>query len=1358
MSQDYSPSLVTKNLVFCGDAAMKSAAGPATLLYDKVNDNNGTMYNGTYIDCDGTDDRIVAANTGLPTGATVRTLSAWVKFDSLTNGVVVAYGANVNGQQCGIREVGGDWQMSFWSATYDFNTGVAVSTGTWYHAVCTYNGTTIEAFIDGASIGTKTVTVNTALSSAGEVAIGRLPDPQGGNYYYLNGQVADVRIYDVALSAANVKELYDDSKVIIPSGVSQASLIGWWPLTEGAGTLCYDGSGNGRTGTITGGEGDEWTTGQTGAPQLVEGYNRPIVFDADGYVNMWDTDRTLTLDALTDYTFSWWARSSDTGDNHQLFTSGGTSVGGFHFNFSGTGNPLLYLNGTNYSYWHVGALTVAQDDGQWHHWLLTYTGTAAGNNQAVNSSLYVDGVIQAHGSTNTSTAPSTWGAFRLGRATSSGVFSGELNEFAIYNGLLGSSERAALYKRGPIGVTSLNSAALLNNASYPMTSVSGASSTGIAATSDGSALDACNTTDSLNFVAGRTYRLSLNAALVSGTAPTFSIVDQIAWTVTKTGFGTLVMANGANTKDWTCTQTGTFVGVWYLISQAGSFVISDFSIVDLGDPLPPDAANIANNASGGTITTSDGWTTHKFTSSGTFTPAFNTEVEVLVVAGGGGGGTHSGGGGGAGGLLYYGLESPKTPNGASVSVVSGTDYTITVGGGGAGGVADYPSPAGRVGVNGSNSAMIGGAVSLTAIGGGGGGSGGASLVGLAGGCGGGGGRLMAGGAGTAGQGNAGSNGVGSVSPYYSGAGGGGAGATGTPGDNTDGGDGGVGLQYVISGTSVYYAGGGGGNIQGGGGVGGTGGNGGGGSGDQTNLYGWNATTNTGGGGGGSAYVATPSGGKFGNGGSGIVIIRYRTKSFLETKNIKAYWRNDGDATWADLSGNGYTGTVGGSPDSLLFTQGYNGQKNVNTGRDNQGFPLRFKNVGAVGFNGSDNYIAIPQFDWTSTHTLSWWFNPANLTEKYSGGYAGHMLCWGFAPTVRIYLKTDGTINIYASAASAANFTPTNFLANVGEWNHITYTADYGVGTAKVYQNGYLTDTVDISSLGAWSYTGASNAYDYIDFGRNVSNNNIFYAGSLGNVQIYNRVLGESEIKQNFAAQASRFQVPRGIVGSGLRMWLDAAQPGSYPGSGTTWYDLSGNDNNVTLDNGTTFSTTKGGVIVFNGAKDGTLDVSSWIKDVSYVTMSGWWYHNANSSGAPFSILTDTSPISSSDGFWWHDSYSGGATLYLRTEDSSAGEKGTSVPAGVYVSAGNWYHVAVVVGKSTFDLYYNGVLYYSWATGGFDWANLNSDAAILHLVLQHGGYGNGYMGNVQLYDRALSASQVAQNFRAGSERFGVTMGT
>ena len=100
------------------------------------------------------------------------------------------------------------------------------------------------------------------------------------------GQMADVRVYSAALSAANVKELYDDSKVIIPtkndaSGgfVSQTNLKGWWPLVDGAGIIAYDGSVNGNEGILTNMDpGTDWLTGQTGCPQWVEGYNRPMTF------------------------------------------------------------------------------------------------------------------------------------------------------------------------------------------------------------------------------------------------------------------------------------------------------------------------------------------------------------------------------------------------------------------------------------------------------------------------------------------------------------------------------------------------------------------------------------------------------------------------------------------------------------------------------------------------------------------------------------------------------------------------------------------------------------------------------------------------------------------------------------------------------------------------------------------------------------------------------------------------------------------------------------------------------------------------------------------------------------------------
>jgi len=137
--------------------------------------------------------------------------------------------------------------------------------------------------------------------------------------------------------------------------------------------------------------------------------------------------------------------------------------------------------------------------------------------------------------------------------------------------------------KGRLAPTSINSSTLAANTAYGMTSTSGASSTGITASSDGATMDAVNTTDSLVFVEGKKYRASFNATISSGTVPTFAIVDQIAWTVTKTGFGTLAASAGLNTRQWTCTQSGTFVGLWYLNSAAGAFVISDFEIVEVDD-------------------------------------------------------------------------------------------------------------------------------------------------------------------------------------------------------------------------------------------------------------------------------------------------------------------------------------------------------------------------------------------------------------------------------------------------------------------------------------------------------------------------------------------------------------------------------------------------------------------------------------------------------------------------------------------------------------------------------------------------------------------------------------------------------
>jgi hypothetical protein len=287
----------------------------------------------------------------------------------------------------------------------------------------------------------------------------------------------------------------------------------------------------------------------------------------------------------------------------------------------------------------------------------------------------------------------------------------------------------------------------------------------------------------------------------------------------------------------------------------------------------------------------ENFTVRLFTSSGTFTPSFTGVVEVLVVAGGGGAGSDMGGGGGGGGVIST----------TSYSVTAGSPITVTVGAGGTGAPAGAGGHATTKGTNGVNSVFG----TLTAIGGGAGGTSYYTFgnsFGNSGGSGGGGSgynnsqtpalRIGTGygaaGAGTMGQGFRGGWGN---SSYYSG-GGGGAGGPGVDANAIP--HGGPGILNRILDQDLYWGGGGGGAAYsvspgGNGGIGGGGGGaigtttggagynngspGGGGSpGSWANTPGGNGGQNTGGGGGGGAhYNATNQGG---DGGSGIVIVRY----------------------------------------------------------------------------------------------------------------------------------------------------------------------------------------------------------------------------------------------------------------------------------------------------------------------------------------------------------------------------------------------------------------------------------------------------------------------------------------------------
>jgi hypothetical protein len=369
-----------------------------------------------------------------------------------------------------------------------------------------------------------------------------------------------------------------------------------------------------------------------------------------------------------------------------------------------------------------------------------------------------------------------------------------------------------------------------------------------------------------------------NGQVISGTTLNAGATDAEGNTITFTIISGSLPGSGLTISSSTGAITGTLSGAPSLGNY--SFVVRaattegtverQFSIQVIAFP--------GVVATGGTETSITGFKVHTFTSSSSLVISSagsspENAIQYLVIAGGGGGGQAYAGAGGAGGYRTSvpGQTSGRnSPAEATLTLSVGT-YPVTVGGPGAGGTS-----LGARGGSGTNSVFS----TITSLGGGGGGSYQTDQSGLGGGSGGGAGGNdgNAGGAGTSGQGGDGGNAPNGGSPGFNGGGGGGAGGNGASGTNSNGGNGGVGLGNNISGSTVTRAGGGGGGAYNASSGAGSGGSSIGGNGVFGSGTGGTGSINTGSGGGGAGGVGSGTGGGLagGSGGSGIVIIRYRT--------------------------------------------------------------------------------------------------------------------------------------------------------------------------------------------------------------------------------------------------------------------------------------------------------------------------------------------------------------------------------------------------------------------------------------------------------------------------------------------------
>lgn len=212
-----------------------------------------------------------------------------------------------------------------------------------------------------------------------------------------------------------------------------------------------------------------------------------------------------------------------------------------------------------------------------------------------------------------------------------------------------------------------------------------------------------------------------------------------------------------------------------------------------------------------------------------------------------------------------------------------------------------------------------------------------------------------------------------------------------------------------------------------------------------------------------------------------------------------------------------------------------------------------------------------------------------------------------------------------------------------------------------------------------------------------------------------------------------------IANDGLVLALDAANPRSYPGSGTTWTDLSGNGNNGTLVNVPTYSNANGGSIVFDGVDD---YVSGSISTINSWSMCLWYLSTDITSQVvfyPFSGTTSATGL----GF--------GGTLNATTNNRWYFFDGTNVfsSPNTAVTTNVWYNLVVTKSSTTYSLYTNGTL--SLTSTGVD-------LALTQYNLGRRGngewYAKGNTAQASIYNRALSAAEILQNFNALRGRFNI----
>ena len=240
---------------------------------------------------------------------------------------------------------------------------------------------------------------------------------------------------------------------------------------------------------------------------------------------------------------------------------------------------------------------------------------------------------------------------------------------------------------------------------------------------------------------------------------------------------------------------------------------------------------------------------------------------------------------------------------------------------------------------------------------------------------------------------------------------------------------------------------------------------------------------------------------------------------------------------------------------------------------------------------------------------------------------------------------------------------------------------------------------------------------------------------------YVRAYATNSVGTSYGNEIS-FTTTTPVITTGLKLHYDTSNSSSYSGSGNIITDLSGNGNNGTLVNSSSFTNSvAGGVLSFNGTNQ---YISTTYTPSNTCTISIWFYNNLNYTDWNRGIFS-TFSTSSYNGFYMGTSNIGTyrPSLNIWYNGNTALNSISSV-----LAINTWYNITVTSGAGSIKIYLNGNL-----INTLSGSTTHADVLNIGRTRFDNNYWSGYIGNTMVYESVLSATDVTNNFNAQKARFG-----